>query len=147
VPALALVAAGCGGDDDDTSTTASLTKAEFLKQGNAICAAGNQKIDAGFEEYIKKHDIGRNEEPTPAQMEELAETVLLPQIKEQVEGVKSLPAPSGDEADVEAIVTAAEEAIEKAEDDPASIATEGSGPFGKANALARDYGLTVCGGE
>ena len=42
---LGLIAAGCGGNDDESSdtgtdSTTALTKAEFLKQGNAICQQG-----------------------------------------------------------------------------------------------------------
>ena len=48
---------------------------------------------------------------------------------------------------VEAIVEAAEEGIEKGEEDPTSLTVESGGPFAKANRLAREYGLTACGEE
>jgi len=145
--AIALVAAGCGGGGDTTATTVALTKAEFLKQGNQICAEGNKEINAGFEEFLKTNNIKHNQEPTAAQKTEIAETVLLPSVTKQVEGVGNLTPPSGEEEQVEEIITAAEEAIEKGEEDPASLVTEGSGPFAKANKLAGDYGLTACAGE
>lgn len=143
-----MIAAGCGGgDDDSTSTTAALTKAEFLKQGNQICAEGNKEINAGFEEFAKENNIPQNQEPTQAQKEEVAETILLPSVTKQVEGVDSLGAPSGEEEQVEEIIDAAEEALEEGEEDPASLVTEGSDPFAKANKLAGEYGLTACAGE
>ena len=60
--AIALVAAGagagCGGDDDEKA----LTKAEFIKQGDAICkkaaAEGEKQADEMFA------DLGSNEEPS-----------------------------------------------------------------------------------
>jgi hypothetical protein len=57
VLAVSLFAIGCGGGDDTTETTASLTKAQFVKQGNAICENGNREIDASFEEFTKEHNL------------------------------------------------------------------------------------------
>jgi hypothetical protein len=145
--AIALIAAGCGGGDDSTSTTAALTKAEFLKQGNQICTEGNKKIDAGFEEFADEENLKPNQEPSDAQKEESAETILLPGVAEQVEDVKALGAPSGEEEQVEEIIEAAEEAVEGGEEDPISLFAEGQGPFAKVNKLAREYGLTACAGE
>jgi hypothetical protein len=145
--AIAMIAAGCGGGDDSTSTTAALTKAQFLKQGNQICAEGNKEIDAGFEEFAEESNLKKNQEPTQAQKEEIAETILLPSVTRQVEGVGDLGAPSGEEEQVEEIIDAAEEAIEEGEEDPAALVSEGEGSFAKANKLAGEYGLTACGGE
>ena len=142
--AIALIAAGCGSGSATTTTVAVLTKQEFLKQGNRICAEGNKEINAAFEEFLKKNNIGHKEEPTQAQKTEIAETILLPSVTKQVEGVNSLGAPDGE---AEAVILAAEEAIGKGEEDPALLVTEGSGPFAKANKLAREYGLTACAGE
>jgi alkanesulfonate monooxygenase SsuD/methylene tetrahydromethanopterin reductase-like flavin-dependent oxidoreductase (luciferase family) len=50
----ALVAAGCGGDDDETPTAA-LSKQEFITQADAICTKGDQKLDrAGSEAFGKE---------------------------------------------------------------------------------------------
>lgn len=145
--AIALIAAGCGSGSVTTSTVAVLTKKEFLKQGNQICSEGNKEINAGVEEFVGENKISQKQEPTDAQKTEIVETILLPSVTKQVEGVKNLGAPSGEEDQVEAIIVAAEEAIEKGEEDPASLVTEGSGPFAKANQLAGEYGLTACAGE
>jgi hypothetical protein len=148
--ALALVVAGCGSGGDSTGSTeassSSLTKAEFLEKGNAICAKGNEEIEAGFEEFSKENNLGKKR-PSKAQLEEAIETVLIPKIRKQVEGIAALSPPSGDEAEVEAIVDAAEEALEKGEEDPSSLAGESNGPFVKANKLASKYGLVKCAEE
>jgi hypothetical protein len=143
--AISMIAAGCGGGSDSTDSTSSLTKAEFVKQGNAICAKGNKEIQEGFEEFEKEH--GSQKQPTKAELSEAVETIVLPAVRQQVEGVKALPAPSGEEAEVEAITDAAEEALEQGEEDPASLTTEKADPFAKANELANEYGLTKCGEE
>jgi hypothetical protein len=147
VLAIALIAAGCGGGND-TTTTASLTKAEFLKQGNQICDEGNKEINAGFEEFLKKNNLSHRQKPTQAQREEVAETVILPGVAKQVEGVKALGAPSGEEEKVDAIIEGAEEAIEEAEEDPAAFVNEeGGDPFKEVDKLTSEYGLTSCSGE
>ena len=148
VLAIALIAAGCGGGDDTTSTTASLTKAEFLKQGNQICDEGNKEINAGFEEFLKKNNISQHQKPSEAQMEEVAETVVIPGIAKQVEGVSELGAPSGEEEKVDAIIEAAEGGLDQAEEDPAAFVSEDGGdPFKEADKLSSAYGLTACSGE
>lgn len=43
---VALTASGCGGSDESTSasSTAGLTRAEYVKQGNAICQKGGDEV-------------------------------------------------------------------------------------------------------
>ena len=43
--ALAALVAGCG-DGDDSDTTATLTKAEFIKQGDRICEKAEEQSEA-----------------------------------------------------------------------------------------------------
>jgi hypothetical protein len=149
VLAIALIAAGCGSSSDNsTDSTASLTKAEFLKQGNAICATGNKQIEAGFESFGKENHLSENKQPTEAQAAEVAETVLIPAVNTQIEGIRALGAPSGDEDQVNAILEAAEEAVEKTEEDPGALLSSNSeNAFAKANKLSSEYGLTTCGEE
>jgi hypothetical protein len=141
--ALAMIVVGCGGSSDSSESTSSLTKAEFVKQGNAICAKGNKEIQEGFEEF--EQEVGSQKQPTKAQLTEAIETIVLPGVGKQVEGIKALPAPDGEAAEVEAITDAAEEALEKGEEDPAALTTEKADPFAKANELANEYGLVKCG--
>jgi len=140
-----MIVAGCGGSSDSSESTSSLTKAQLVKQGNAICAKGNKEIQEGFEEF--EQEVGSQKQPTKAQLTEAIETIVLPAVRQQVEGVKDLGAPSGEEAEVEAITDAAEEALEKGEEDPAALTTEKADPFAKANELANEYGLVKCGEE
>ena len=44
VMAIAIIAAGCGSSSDDSTdtTVVVLTKTEFIKQGDAICAKGGK---------------------------------------------------------------------------------------------------------
>lgn len=142
--AIAMIVAGCGGGGDSTTDSSSLTKAEFLKQGNAVCAKGNKEIEEGFEEFEQENGL-QNKQPTKAQLTEAIETVVLPAVRDQVEGIEALGAPSGEEAKVEAITDAAGEAVEEGEEDPASLSSEKADPFAEANELANEYGLVKCG--
>lgn len=144
--AIALIATGCGGGGSSSSTTASITKAQFVKKGNAICAAGNKRNQTEFEAYAKKSGLKEGEEPSKAQDEELAETILLPSVSQEVEEIKALGFPSEDAEGAEAVIESAEESIAEGEEDPAAVVTSAKA-FKKTNELAHEYGLTVCGEE
>jgi hypothetical protein len=150
--AIALVAAGCGSSSDTTGSTepaeSGLTKAEFVKKGNAICAAGNKEIEEQFAEFGKEEKLSEKSPPTEAQSKKAAETILIPTIGGELEAIRNLGTPEGDEGEVDEILSAAEEGLEKGEEDPvALIEEEGGDPFEKADELANEYGLTVCGEE
>ena len=133
-----LVLVSCGDDDDtDTSTTATaLSKAEFLQQGNAICAKGNKAVD-----QLANQTFEANQEPTDAQIEQFAKQAA-PLIQQQIDGIRALGAPAGDEAQVNAILDDAQAALDKLEQDPLAKGD----PFTKANQEAKAYGLTACAG-
>jgi hypothetical protein len=132
--AAGLLAAGCGGGDDN------LTKAEFLKQGNAVCKKGNDQIDkAARQTFGKKH-------PSQAELNTFANDTLIPVVQQEIDGIRDLNPPSEDEDQVNAIVDEAQAALDKGKDDPSLLTNEKADPFKKANKLANDYGLKECGG-
>jgi hypothetical protein len=147
VVAIAMIAAGCGSSDDNTDSTGSLTKAEFVKQGNAICAKGNKEIEEGFEEFAKENNLPKNKRPSQAQLAEAVEEVVLPAVNEQVESIRALGLPKEGGKEADEVLAAAEQGIEKGEEDPARLASEKNDPFAEANKKAREFGLTKCGEE
>ena len=66
-------------------------------------------------------------------------------MQSQVDRIKALGAPRGDEAKVKTIVDAAQQAVTKSKQNPVVLLRNGPGPFAKANKLASAYGLKVCG--
>jgi hypothetical protein len=140
---LAVFAAGCGNGDD---SAASITKSEFLAQGNAICKQGNQEIDSDFEAFAKENDLQQNDGLTDAQATEASEEILIPNVQDQVDQIRELGAPDGQEAQVDAILAAAQKGIDDLEADPTLLAQNGADPFAEANKLAKDYGLAACAG-
>jgi hypothetical protein len=142
--ALALLAAGCGSSGGSTST-ASITKAEFIKQADAICAKGNKQIQTEIQAYSKKVGLSGNTQPTNAQVTEIANTILVPSVQSQHDDIGALGAPSGQESQVNAILAAVQDGIDQAKKDPTTLLKSNDTTFAKANQLAKDYGLTVCG--
>jgi hypothetical protein len=145
--ALAVVAvAGCGSSSDSTESTASLSKAEFLKKGNAICKEGNESINSEFEEFTKENNLSETAEPPKEAQEEAVEQVLIPAINRQIEEVKALGTPEGDEGELAELISAEEGVVEEAEENPLLL-FETTTKQKEANKLATAYGLTVCGEE
>jgi hypothetical protein len=139
---VGLVLAACGSSSNNsTSTTAALTKAEFLKQGNAICAKGNKATNKLGNQIFPS----KNAKPTQAQKTQF-ENALITNIQGQINGVKALGAPAGDSAKVDAIVNSAQAALDKIKKDPSILFTSKTDPFAAANKLTTAYGLTACGG-
>jgi hypothetical protein len=144
---LAALVAGCGGGDSTTDETVTLTKAEFIKQGDAICKKGNTEIEAGFEDFAEANDIPQDKEPSKAQGVKIVETVIVPGIKQQAEEIRALGAPDGEEQQVEDLLDSLDAAVAEAEEDPEALFGENSDPFADANQQATDYGFEVCGEE
>jgi len=145
VMALGVIAAGCGSSDDDsTDTTVTLTKAEFIKQGDAICKQANEQSQSDAEDFAKENDF-ELEKASKEQLEEAIGEVLVPSLNQQAEEISALGAPEGDEEKVDAIVVSLEGAAEEIESDPGAV-FEGE-PLDEASKLAGDYGFKVCGEE
>jgi hypothetical protein len=144
----ALFVAGCGsGDDSTTVTTGSLSKEAFVKKADAICTKGNLSMQKGFASYLRKHkkSIIALRHPSKADYEGLIIGVLVPNLEREIDEIRALGAPSGDEKRIEEIFAAWEEGIEVAENDPAAVKHSSEAIFGVASRLAKEYGLEVCG--
>ena len=135
---LLVGVAGCGGDDDISSTTA-LTKQEFLDQGNAICEAGNKATEAESEEVFS------DGQPTDDEFEQFATDVLVPSIQGQIDDIRALGTPEGDDGEVSEILDSAESDLDDLKSDPSIIAS--GDPFAETNQALESYGLTVCAGS
>jgi hypothetical protein len=122
--AIALILAGCGGSD---STASSLTKAQFIKQADAICA----KTDKAVLAAISEAGVG----------ERKVLIAGLQPVQKEAEEISALGAPSGDEEAIAAIVAGIEAAVRKAENTSLPAA---KGAFAKVDALSAKYGFDDC---
>jgi ABC-type lipoprotein release transport system permease subunit len=133
--ALGAIAAGCGSSSNDSSSTSNLTKAEFIAKADAICQQGNQEINQAA------HQAFGNQKPTAAAVQQFAIQTALPNTQSQVDKIKALGAPSGDEDQVNKILATVQADIDKAK----AAGNLQSSTFADGNALAKQYGLKVCG--
>jgi hypothetical protein len=141
---VGLVLSACGSSNNSTTTTA-LTKAQFLTKGNAICKHGNVQITKAAHQQLSRTKYP-NGPPPQAVLTKFATVTLIPTIQSEINGIKALGAPSGDQAKVTAIVTSAQAALDKGKANPTLVIQKNSTLFANANKLSKAYGLTACGG-
>jgi hypothetical protein len=116
---IGVCVAGCGSSSSTTTeTTTAITKAEFVAQGNAICVKGEKAQEAEINAYVKKHGL-ENKKPTQAEQAEMVETVFAPNIQSQIDAVKALGAPSGEEQQVSSALETSQQTLDKAKANPA----------------------------
>lgn len=139
VAALAMLVAGCGSSDDET-TVVSLTKVQYVKQGSKVCAKELKNMSVGLKAFSDDHDLTKklSKEDTA----ELVETVFQPGFEAQLEGLQALPAPAGDEKQVEAMLTQFEEGLDKGAEDKNKYVAE----LSPAMRALEKYGIKECDG-
>jgi hypothetical protein len=135
VLAAGAIAAGCGGGDDNDSSTSGLTKAEWIAKADAICQQGDQQIEAAARQAFG------NQKPTAAAVQQFATGTALPNTQSQIDKIKALGAPSGEEDQVNEILDTVQADIDKAK----AAGDIENNTFADGNALAKQYGLKVCG--
>jgi hypothetical protein len=133
--AVGLMAAGCGSASktNTTSTTAALSKPEFLAQGNAICAQGNQTLGAAEKALGKQ--------PSEAQFKAYIADTFAPTVQKQIDGIRALAAPSNDQASITNMLDVAQTDLNQVKSNPAILNEKTFTNFAK---LAHPYGLTAC---
>jgi hypothetical protein len=153
VLATALVS-GCGDDSSGSSTpeapaevtTGSLSKASFIKQADAICQKETEAMQRELTTYLASRTKNKSvQSPLVEYADEVIEKIVGPAYDAQIEQIAALGAPEGDEAEVEAILTALGQTIERATDESAAFVQSGAS-FGEATKLAEAYGLEFCAG-
>jgi hypothetical protein len=131
----ALFATGCGGGDDSGSDEPAPTKAAYIVEADAICTAGLEDFEVIVEDL--PNDIEAPESQAAISDE------IVPLYRDQIEQLRALTPPEGDEDTTAAIYDAVEDGVDKVEQDPSAL--DEVATFEEANALAIDYGLEVCG--
>lgn len=153
----ALIAGGCGGEDEEpasptttavgatgaTGESGPLSKSQFTEAADAICA----EAEASEEEQAR--DLFPNAQGAAGLSSEdfdrLATEVAIPSLRSQLEQLRALSPPEGDEEEVGEIISELEEGVEAVEEDPSLLADGGGPALQEATSLAQRYGLAVCG--
>jgi hypothetical protein len=137
--ATGLIATGCGGDDDDDDGGDDApTKEEFVADANQVCEEGNTELDAAAEQVFGK------DRPTAEDEGTFITETLVPNVQGQIDEIRDLGAPEGDEDEINGILEDAEAALSDLEANPTF---EGGDPFADVNRRLADYGLTTCAGD
>ena len=123
------------------SSDSAPTKAEFVEQANAICEASVNEQRAAFKKAIQESASSSNES---AIANKLVTEVMLPANQKQIDELRALEAPNGDEQQIEAILAAMQQGVDAAKEEPPQkfISTEGT--LEKGRSLAGAYGLKAC---
>lgn len=140
---VGICVAGCGSSNSTTTeTTAAISEAEFVAKGNAVCVKGEKEQEAEINAYVKKNGL-ENQKPSKAQNVEIVETILAPNIRSQINGVKALGAPSGKEQQVSSALELAQQGLEEIEANP-QLAFGKKDVFAAAGKQLHTLGLAKC---
>ena len=134
---VSLVTGACGDDEVER-----LTQAEFVEQGNAICKAGNDRIEAAGEDLFG--DATEENPPPEEAVTSFIEDTLIPEVEKQIDDIDALNPPEDIEGDVDAAIAEARAALQRIKDDPAQAAGQDEDPFAEANEMIGEVGLTTC---
>lgn len=138
VASLVVLVAGCGGSSE---TTAPISKAEFVKKANAICVAGQERLNAGFQAITNEQSAVR---PLAVEEQEWVNRIIVPSISREVAEIRNLGAPAHDNGQVEALLAAIEDGLRKVQEDPKAVLATSAEKFAKATKRATAYGLDAC---
>jgi hypothetical protein len=145
-----LAIAGCGSDSSssasDTTASAPLTKAQFIKRANAICAKEEEVSTAGYAAYEKKEGIKAGSELTAAQVEEIVADYIVPALETQATELHALGIPKNqsDEDAVELILQRLDETIEQTAENPKAFLEFSVEPWFQFGERSKKFGLQ-CG--
>lgn len=141
---LAALASACGGGDDEA-----LSKPEYIKQANAICADFNKQIATAAEKEFA--GVETEADLTPDKARGFMEAAL-PKFESTIEKLRELAPPEGDAEAVDRIYAAGDMESEKIassldSDDEvvALVASSEVTPQFQKQSMA--YGLDTCAGN
>lgn len=151
--AAGVVIAACGSDDRTP-----LSRAEFIDQANAICRASNDEAEPIFDEIW----IGIGEGDPAADVEVFdrwadAMKELGPIFHQQLDDIRELAAPTGDQQFIATLLDDQDAAITEfvriadaaaaGDENAREVMGSDDDLFADIDRRAREYGLTVCGGS
>lgn len=137
--AVVLALAGCAKDGEtgaEPPSSPPLTKAELIKQGDAICKASNRRLEALTEADVDSWKVA-------ADIRSFVREQFVPELEKQIADLRSLEPPREDVPRIEVMLAAAEEGIAKLEKEPVAEIQKDT-TFDRANRFARKYGFKEC---
>jgi hypothetical protein len=144
VISLVLLLAGCGGGE---GTTAQLSKAQFIKQGDKICAAAAEKATQALK--AAAGDLKPGELFSSAEAEKIVRTQTLPAMQSAAQRLTQLATRTG-EKKAEEIAATLEDGVKQAMKEPRQVLVpvESHGALAdairKGREMAGAYGFEHC---
>jgi hypothetical protein len=132
--AVALVAAGCGSGGSDP-----VTKAEYVKEANAVCDRGERERSEAISEYGET----TNQSLPQKQLQKGLVEAALPSYQNLSSELSALPVPKEGAKQVEEFDRAFGAAVEAMEA-RWHVAIDNPALFGEANDIAEKIGATEC---
>lgn len=131
----------CGGDDGGAPNAFdedTIAKGDFIQAANEACETRAAQIEAkGRRVYAVASKKSRD-----AGAKLLIEQVVVPGFEREIRDLRALQPPPGDEEEVEGLITALQEMVDRTRGD---LAKGRSWPYRKTENLAAAYGLPACG--
>jgi hypothetical protein len=160
--AIAVAVVGCGGGDSSSAGTTSAgggsgaseeqaggsegttsaDKAAYIRSASAVCKEAREGALERIQEYEKQHKSEGLSEV--ALGEKSIREVLLATIFAEIEGVRDLEQPAGDEEELEAIISEMETTYDEAKANKKLNYTEIEESFGGSDQKLKAYGLVDC---
>ncbi len=125
---------GCGG----SSSPAPISKAVFLKEGNAVCKQIGSERDAALTSAAKETG---GSSPS-SEMSEFVSSGLAPVVSQMTEELEGLGEPKHYERQARSLIESFEGAVQQLEAEPSTLMA--GDPFAAANKKARELGLPEC---
>lgn len=138
-------AEGSGGEGGSGTevTTSSLSKAQFVKQGNLACSREKEELTKRVAGYPGAGNTeGKSKEEIYA---EEVRALLIPTFEGEIQRLQELGAPAGEQQQIEALLAAKQKATEEvaAQKSLGSI-YDVARYFATSNQLMIGYGLNIC---
>lgn len=140
-----LIVAGCGSGEE--ATTPAIAKAAYIRKAIGICKGMTDKLNS--EGFAVLQEVEKETGKTGREAEAVfIPKWLVPAMRTEIEELRALGSPQGDEKHVDAIYEDVEEVLDLAESDPRRylyLQANFKHPYRKAEKLAKAYGIEACG--
>jgi hypothetical protein len=143
--AALLLANGCGGASasEITVQTGSMSKAEFIKRADAICAATRNQFTREFVALAQRNKSAKSRSEQEAVLVKLTEDVLLPNYEKLIDKLSTLGAPKGEVQEVTSLLNALQTRLDEIHAQPLEL-DKTPYPLAKPAKIAKTYGLIGC---
>ena len=145
-----MLMVGCGGGDSEASSgdvtveTDALSKAEFLKQADAICTRVRGRFTQEYTAFFRSAKLKTSQAGQEEFLDETIEKVVLPNYEDRmIDEVATLGAPRAFAPEVSNFLDTLQRRLDEIQEDPQKLINTAF-PFAKAAKAAEDAGLDGC---